>query len=393
MSKRSTHFNKSWKLRSECSDWLSEGQLTTDAKCVLCDVEFSIAGAGFPQVLQHARGSKHMSKASVTRNQAKLHVSETGTVTTKPGSGQNLCHDDLVTRAEIVLLYRLIKHNFSFSSNDDLTDILKYILPNDDIVRDMSLSSQKSSYSIGYGLGPFYHAELVKDVQKSYFGLIADETTTAQNKKQLDLHVKYWSLDEGRISTRYLNSCYLGHATAENMKEAIIHSLSADGLSLAKMIHFSTDGPNVNKSLKNKLGVAIKELRGQAAVAIGSCTLHIVHNALKTGLSAVQHWAVEEFVLDIFAWFKNFPSRCEDYEELYSTMSNGDTAKKFRRFVDNRWLFLGPVIDRILEQFDTLREFFLKGKFDAAVKDNPRFKRICTQLKFKEATVIHLHVV
>ena len=125
---------------------------------------------------------------------------------------------------------------------------------------------------------------------------------------------------------------------------------------------------------------------------IGSCTLHIAHNALKTGLSAVQHWGVEEFVLDIFTWFKNFPARCEDYEVLHGAMSNDDIGKKFKRFVDNRWLSLGPVIDRILQQFDILREFFLKGKLHKAVKENSRFKRICPQLKFKETTTIHLHV-
>ena len=122
----------------------------------------------------------------------------------------------------------------------------------------MSLDLTKSSYSIAYGLGPFYHSELVRDVQKAYFCLIADETTTVQNKKQLDLDVKCWSLEEGRISTRYINSCYL--ATAEEMKEAITNSLSADGLSLVKIIHFSSDGPNVNKLLKKKLDDIIKKL-------------------------------------------------------------------------------------------------------------------------------------
>ena len=84
------------------------------------------------------------------------------------------------------------------------------------------------------------------------------------------------------------------------------------------------------------MDATIKELGGQPAVDIGSCTLHIVHNALKAGLSAVQHCAIEEFVLDIFAWFKNFSSQCEDYEKLHGAMSNGITGKKFMRFVDNR---------------------------------------------------------
>ena len=93
--------------------------------------------------------------------------------------------------AEVVLLFQLIKYNHSFSSNDDLTETLKFIFPGNNIIRDMSLASTKSSYSIAYSLGSYYHAELVDDIKRSYFSLIVDETTTQQNMKQLFIHVRY----------------------------------------------------------------------------------------------------------------------------------------------------------------------------------------------------------
>lgn len=73
-------------------------------------------------------------------------------------------HDEQVTRAEIILLLRLIKYNQSFASQDDVIETLKYIFPYDNIVKDMSLASTKSSYCIAYGLGPYYHQELVDDL-------------------------------------------------------------------------------------------------------------------------------------------------------------------------------------------------------------------------------------
>jgi hypothetical protein len=66
----------------------------------------------------------------------------------------------------------------------------------------------------------------------------------------------------------------------------------------------STDGPNVNVSLKKKLDAEIKAIGGKFLVDIGSCTLHTAHNALRTGLSAVQAWGIDEFLTDIFYWLE-----------------------------------------------------------------------------------------
>lgn len=65
------------------------------------------------------------------------------------------------------------------------------------------------------------------------------------------------------------------------------------------------------------------------------------------GLTAVPTWGVEEFVTDVFYWFKNYPSRQEYYMTLHNAMSETDIGSKFVRFVDSRWLSIDPVIDRV----------------------------------------------
>lgn len=392
-SSRSTHFSQSWIDKEECRSWLAKGQSSTEAKCLMCETNFSIAHSGFGQVQQHARSARHISKVAAGCHQSRLTVASTGTVTLKPGSGRMLCHDDKVSRAEIVMLLRLVKHSYSFSSYDDLSEVLKYILPDDEIVRDMSLASTKCMYSLAYGLGPHYHNELVKDAEREFYSLIVDEATTQQNKKQFDILIKYWSATENLVVTRYLSSCFLGHATADIMNSSIIDTLSREGLSLNKILMLSSDGPNVNVSLKKKLNEAVKECGGKSLVEIGSCNLHAAHNAFRHGLAAVPGWGTDEFVTDIFYWFKNYPSRSEDYLRLYNAIADKDLSVIFKRFVDNRWLSIGPVIDRVVEHFDTLHTFFLQGKFDKATTENARFKRICGHLQSKLITLGRLQFV
>lgn len=393
MSKRSTHFNNSWLQKQECSAWLAEGRLSTEAKCLLCNAVFSIAGSGFSQVQQHAQSKKHVLATGACSSQSKLGFTSSGNVVIKAGSGRVMCHDDKVSRAEIVLLLCLVKHNYSFSSHSDLIDDLSYILPDSDTVRDMSLGSTKSSYSLANGLGPYFHDQLVKDIQREFYSLVVDETTTQQSKKQLDIIVRYWSLQYNKVAVRYLNSCFLGHATAEVICSSIVNTLSSEGLSLQKMIMFSSDGPNVNIAVKRKLDEQIKAAGGKQLVDIGFCNLHAVHNALHTGLAAVPSWCVDEFVQDVFYWFKNYPSRIDDYMRIVNAMTDDDITGTFMRFVDNRWLSIGPVIDRLLLHFGSIRDFFLKGKFDSTTRENARFKHICCQLQANKATLVQLHFV
>lgn len=159
------------------------------------------------------------------------------------------------------------------------------------------------------------------------------------------------------------------------------------------MIMFSSDGPNVNIAVKRKLDEQITAAGGKQLVDIGFCNLHAVHNALRTGLAAVPSWCVDEFVQDVFYWFKNYPSRMDDYTTLVNAMTDDDITGTFMRFVDNRWLSIGPVIDRLLLHFGSLREFFLKGKFNSTAKENSRFKRICSHLQGNKATLVQLHFV
>ena len=161
---------------------MCKGHISTEAKCKLCDVFFSVAGSRFSQVLQHARGLKHVSRSAAT-GQTRLQVADNGTVTLQPGTGRAFCHDDQVTQAEIVILFRLVMYNYSFASHDDLIEVLKYLFPEDTIIRDMSLASTKSAYGNAYGLGAYYHSELVNDISQSYFSLTVDKITTQQNKK------------------------------------------------------------------------------------------------------------------------------------------------------------------------------------------------------------------
>ena len=214
------------------------------------------------------------------------------------GAVRILSQQDQVSRAEILCLLRMVKHSHSFASCDDLALTLQAIV-DDPVIKRMLLGATKASYSVTYGLAPFFHEQLVSDQKNSWYSLLCDETTTEQGIKQFDIHVRYWSESDDSVVSKYLTSAFLGHATAEDLKKSFVAALSTDGIPLSNMLHVGCDGPNVNKSLVDKINSALHDLNCNSLIDIGTCNLHVIHNGFHAGIASVDNtWGIEELLSD-----------------------------------------------------------------------------------------------
>ena len=68
---------------------------------------------------------------------------------------------------------------------------------------------------------------------------------------------------ELQVVRSYSTSSFLGHATALDLKDSTLAALSKDDVPLTKLLHLGSDGPNVNKSLKEKLDEQFMSLGGK----------------------------------------------------------------------------------------------------------------------------------
>jgi hypothetical protein len=219
MPKRKTSFDDDWLSDSRFSSWIVKCKTSDgDAYCSLCKKTFSVSNGGISQVQQHQEGTKHASLVSASKQQPRL-LCACGAMFMESSKKVVLSQEEQISRAEILQLFRLIKYDQSFESCDDLVPVLRVSL-SDPVAHDMSLCATKASYSIAYGLSPFFHEEVVSDMKNSWYSLIVDETATEQNVKQFDMHVRYWSAADDKIVRKYLASSFLGHARAEDLKKA-----------------------------------------------------------------------------------------------------------------------------------------------------------------------------
>ena len=119
--------------------------------------------------------------------------------------------------AEIIWALNGIMCHTSLRGASNAADLFPLIFPDSDITSRFHMQKDKNSYVVTYGLCPFFQDELASCVQKcAFFAVSFDEYYFKQGgaERQMDIVVRFWNSSINEVSTRYLTSAFLGHATS-----------------------------------------------------------------------------------------------------------------------------------------------------------------------------------
>lgn len=81
------------------------------------------------------------------------------------------------------------------------------------------------------------------------------------------------------------------------------------------MLQISMDGPNVNWKFLTMMTEQAERENHKTLLNIGSCGLHIIHNAFRNGHDSTK-WEVDTFLSTIYYLFYESPTRREDYNKV-----------------------------------------------------------------------------
>ncbi|GBO10976.1 hypothetical protein AVEN_241825-1 [Araneus ventricosus] len=264
----------------------------------------------------------------------------------------NFNEEEKIISAEILYILHAAVNNISFSSFDGISQLFSRMFPKGEEAKGMKLSSRKVAYEISHGLGPYFLAKISKSIQScSFFTLLFDETLNESNKKQLDIHVRFWNCELNAIQQSYVGSEMLFHATASDIDSAIMSCMKKANLPIKKLLMLGSDGANVNKAV-----------------------FKIFDHRLKSEVGEGKYPSRKEDLI--------ISSQCVDEEVVCNTL----------RYVSNRWLSVVPSCQRILKMYPALKQHFLVdlvGNKSDLIKTE-RYKRIRSALK-SHLTPAYLH--
>jgi hypothetical protein len=344
-------FKEEWIERF--GNWLGK-KTDGQAWCKVCCVPLTIKDMGVTAITQHIKTAKHKNNMEKT-TQPTLGQFLVKTEAPEPSTSQDVWSlKELTSRAEIIAAMFFCAGNTPFATADGLVPGYQHMLPDSTIAKNMTLGSNKMSYLIAHGLGPFFSAQTVGEINKSkaFFTLHFDETMNAQVKKQMDVLVRFWCEGKGEVQVRYLSSIMFGHAKAVDVVQELMGILEKNAIPLKLLLSLGMDGPNVNKSIKGKIDKLKKE-KGLATLVMcpPSCLIHTCHNSFVKGMKEFGLES-EELATQIFYFFKRSPTRRHDLIDIQEAL--GLDEKMAMRHLPSRWLTLVPTLERIIEMKEPL---------------------------------------
>ena len=184
------------------------------------------------------------------------------------------------------------------------------------IAQSFSLDSTKLSCNITFGLAPYVKNLLLESLDEVKYYLSFHESYSRIMKKgQMDLLIRFWDSAKDHVQTKYLDSSFLGKASANDIYEKF--TSAAKVLNATRFLQVSSDGPNINLAFLDIINNKRKEMEFSQLIHIGTCGLHTLHNAFSHGAKA-SSWKLKELLSAMYKIFDESPSRWADYESLTS---------------------------------------------------------------------------
>ena len=129
----------------------------------------------------------------------------------------------------------------------------------------------------------------------------------------MDLIIRYFDSVENRVNVRYWDSTFFEHGTHQYLLIQFENALR--GLKPSHMYQISMNGPSVNWKFLSEIQKNRNENKQHELIDIGSCGLHIIHGAFKTGAEKTD-WNIKQTMKGAFQMFHDSPARREDYESI-----------------------------------------------------------------------------
>ena len=173
----------------------------TELWCSFCNKAVPFDHGGMNQINQHMKSGKHKTTSNLrfSNTQPKLQQVKGALKLGIPVSTQT-------TQAEVLWAFKVAEEDFSLMSCNDVGKLFGRMFEGSAVAEKFSMGQSKISYVVRHGLGPVVVKNLVDDINQSdsLFTLLLDETTTKQCVKQMDYLIRYWSVKENEVVTRYL---------------------------------------------------------------------------------------------------------------------------------------------------------------------------------------------
>lgn len=345
MPKRKCTFNEELQKKFPL---FKKGKFDWEILCTICNSNISIANKGVTDINEHIATLKHKTRFQSQAGSSKVME----TYITKPGT------DDNIRAAEGAIAFHTVTHHMSFNSLDCTNSLNKELFSESNTAKKLSCNRSKAIAIVNNVLAPLSTNKIINDLQNIVFVSVSVDASNHGSIKLIPIIIQYFDYRANGITSKLLEIETAPDETSNTISDLIIKQLKKFNI-LSKCIAFSGDNCNTNFGGKQRLGTnnVFTKLKSQLQnniMGVG-CSAHIINNAVQHGCDILPV-DVESIILKIYNYFSIYTVRTEALKEFCIEVDS-----QYRQLLYHsrtRWLSLFPAIERILQLYEPLKNYF-----------------------------------
>lgn len=235
----------------------------------------------------------------------------------------------------------------------------------------IQLKRTKCSAVIRNVLCPFFREQLKNDIGEMPYSILFDETTDIETKKVLSAVVRYVDLKLQKVICTFLGMIEIPDGLAETLAAGVQKLVDLAGLDYKKCQGIGTDNASANVGIYNGARVHLEKLFGKK-LFLGRCVNHSIQLAVSEASTLLSE-KLEFLIQHTYSWFSKSTKRQQKYTEIYRLLLHGkegaEKPLKMKRWATTRWLSVYSAIERIVDQYDALKEYFKTERTGCVIAD------------------------
>lgn len=266
-------------------------------------------------------------------------------------------------RFRLMLLKFLCDHNIAFNAMDHLVEVLKRGAHDSQIIQNFR-SGRKVSRDIVVGcIGSESLKELVDILKCSKYSLMLDESTDVSTLKQLAVVARVVNYEKAIVEDRFLQLIDVEDASADGLFNVLCTFMDTHGIPFKNMLGYAAD--NASVMMGNMGGLKAKLQTKVPNLFVLGCICHSLHLCSSAACQKLPR-SVEDLCKDIHSYINHSPKRLVKFQEFQDFVRID--SHRILHPCQTRWLSLGPVVDRMVEQWPALILFFQSEALESNVQ-------------------------
>ncbi|XP_042145529.1 uncharacterized protein LOC121835415, partial [Ixodes scapularis] len=352
---RKQRFRDAWIEQPEFQGWLAA--VPGDPFRAFCKVCSASMVAGSSELKKHAERQGHKKAMLGLQKQHLL----TGFIQKKPKDSM----DDKVKMAEIKLSAFITEHSLSFKVMDHMGELVKTVFPDSKIAEQVRLHKTKCTSIVKNVLAKAEVQSLSAILRKTRFSLFVDEGTDVSSTKLLCCVVRYYCDAVDDVITQLLEVIPLDatSCSAESLATAVEQCLNHKEIPMKNIIALACDNASVMVGEHNSLMTRLHANADRSFVTI-RCICHSLHIAASKAAMKLPR-NLEDLLKNVASYFGH---SCKRQAQLADLQEYLKTEKhRILKPSETRWLALQKCVERVFQEWDTLKLLFLQASVEDRV--------------------------